>query len=143
MLPAEAAIPGCEEVTMRWWRYGLAVFFVVAGVNHFLRPALYVSIIPPWLPFPRALNWISGGSEIAGGAGVLIPRLQRAVGWGLIALLLAVFPANIYMASHGYSYEGHPVPGWILWGRLPLQPVFAAWVYFACLRRKDAGHAGS
>jgi uncharacterized membrane protein len=119
---------------MKYPRYALALFFVLAGLNHFLRPALYLSIIPPWVPFPAAANWISGAAEIAGGIGVLINPLRTAAAWGLILLLAAVFPANIHMALQGgHAYR---LPDWILWARLPMQLLFAAWVYFSCLRKK-------
>ncbi len=111
----------------------LAVLFVLAGLNHFLHPATYVAMIPPYLPFPDALNVISGAAEIAGGIGILIPWLRRAAAWGLIALLVAVFPANIHMALHGLA--GVVIPTWVLWARLPLQFVFIAWVYHAGLTR--------
>ena len=120
---------------MKYLRYALALFFLIAGTNHFLHPAPYISIIPPWVPFPWFANWISGGAEIAGGIGVLITPLRRAAGWGLMALLIAVFPANIQMALHGAA--GYQIPQWILWARLPLQIVFIAWVYFACLLKKS------
>lgn len=116
----------------------LSVLFVLAGLNHFLHPATYVAIIPPYLPFPEALNVISGAAEIAGGIGILIPWLRRAAAWGLIALLLAVFPANIHMALHGLA--GVAIPAWLLWARLPLQFVLIAWVYQAGLARP--GRAG-
>ena len=70
----------------------LALFFVVAGLNHFFNPRPYLSMMPPYLPFPAALNFISGAAEIIGGVGVLIPGVSRAAAWGLIALLVAVFP---------------------------------------------------
>lgn len=112
----------------------LAVFFVVAGGNHFLAPDVYLGIMPPGFPWPAAMVWISGVAEVAGGLGVLVPRLRRAAGWGLIALLIAVFPVNIYGALHGMALAGRPVPEWMLWVRLPIQFLFIAWVYAACLR---------
>ncbi|HVE16368.1 MAG TPA: DoxX family membrane protein [Chthoniobacterales bacterium] len=117
-------------------RIALAVFFIAAGVNHFRVPEMYLGIMPPMLPWPRELVWISGVAEIAGGIGVLIPALRRAAAWGLIALLVAVFPANIYAALHGMVINGHDVPAWTLWARLPLQFVFIGWVAAACLPRK-------
>jgi len=111
-------------------RYLLAAFFVAAGANHFLNPELYLSMMPPWLPAPEALNLISGAAEIAGGIGMLIPRLRRASAIGLILLLLAVFPANLHLAIHGWP--GMDIPGWALWLRLPFQLVFIAWVLFSC-----------
>lgn len=110
----------------------LGAFFVLAGLNHFLNPSVYVGMIPNYLPYPEALNFISGAAEVVGGLGVFIPRLRWLAGWGLIALLVAIFPANIDMALNGT--EVFDVPRWILWARLPLQAVFIAWVYQACLR---------
>src|SRR5689334_273150 len=80
---------------LRWLAAG---GFVLAGMNHFIHPAMYRQIIPPGFPRPDALVVVSGIAEIVGGIALLIPRLRRAAGWGLIALLLAVFPANVYMA---------------------------------------------
>jgi len=109
----------------------LAILFVLAGMNHFLNPQTYLAMMPPWLPFPEVLNLVSGAAEMAGGIGILIPQLRRAAAWGLIALLVAVFPANIQMALHGL--EGVAIPAWVLWARLPIQPALIAWVYFTCL----------
>ena len=80
-------------------RWVLAALFVAAGALHFLVPGVYLRIMPP--PYPRALVYISGATEVLGGVGVLIPATRRWAGWGLIALLVAVFPANIHMAAEG------------------------------------------
>ncbi|MDB5325285.1 MAG: hypothetical protein JWM57_854 [Phycisphaerales bacterium] len=101
---------------------------MVAGVLHFARPAMYERIIPPSLPWPAALVYLSGWAEIAGGVGLLIPRLRRAAGLGLVALLIAVFPANIYMAVHADRFADPHLPAWALWLRLPLQFALIAWV---------------
>ncbi|MDP1828063.1 MAG: DoxX family membrane protein [Archangium sp.] len=116
-------------------RWLLAVFFVVAGLNHFRDPAFYLSMMPPPLPFPEALNALSGACEVAGGVGVLVPRTRRAAGWGLIALLIAVFPANIYAALQG-QLAGLAAPAWALWARLPFQALFLAWVWAVTLRKE-------
>lgn len=109
----------------------LGIVFVLAGINHFRVPTLYESMIPPYLPWPAALNAISGAAEILGGIGVLIPMLRRPAAWGLIALLIAVFPANLHMALHGLP--GKDISPWILWLRLPFQALFIYWVYRSCL----------
>ena len=109
-----------------------AIFFVVAGTFHFLRPELYVQIMPRYFPTPQLLAAVSGVAEIAGGVGLLIRPLRRASGWGLVALLIAVFPANIYMVQHPGQFRFTP---WILWVRLPLQAVFITWVWFVAIRR--------
>lgn len=108
----------------------LAVFFVLAGMLHFLKTPLYVQVMPPYLPFPLELVYISGFFEILGGLGVLIPLVRRLAGYGLIALLIAVFPANIHMAASSMQSEGMSVFSLLLLLRLPLQLVFVAWVYW-------------
>jgi uncharacterized membrane protein len=110
--------------------------FVAAGAFHFVRPALYTRIVPPFLPFPLALVYISGVAEILGGIGVLIPSLRAWAGLGLIVLLIAVFPANIYMAV-GPEHAGLGVPPIWLWLRLPLQLVLIAWVAWATQTGSD------
>jgi uncharacterized membrane protein len=105
-----------------------ALFFVAAGSLHFLRPAPYLKIVPPSIPWPLAMVYISGVAEIAGGFGVLLPVFRRAAGWGLVALLIAVFPANVYMALDQVQATANPLPVWILWARLPLQFVLIWWV---------------
>lgn len=107
----------------------IAALFVGAGVLHFVRPTLFERIVPAWLPAARALVLWSGAFEILGGLGVLVPALRAWAGWGLIALLVAVFPANVNMALHP---ELTPkVPEWALWARLPLQVVLIGWVWWA------------
>jgi uncharacterized membrane protein len=114
----------------------LALFFVAAGLNHFLNPAPYLSMIPPYLPRPQMLNLVSGAAEIAGGLGVLHPPTRRFAGWGLVALLVAVFPANLYVALHGW--KGENIAPWLLWARLPLQPLLIALVYWVCIARPSS-----
>ena len=109
-----------------------AIFFVVAGIGHFMKPELYLKIMPPYLPAPALIVFISGVAEVAGGLGLLIRPFRRAAGWGLIALLIAVFPANIYMLQHPGLFDIEP---WILWARLPLQIVFIAWVWFVSIQQ--------
>ena len=108
----------------------MVVFFVAAGANHFLSPTFYLELMPPYLPWHLGLIYVSGIAEIVLGVAVVNPRMRKAAGWGLIALLVAVFPANIYAALHGF----HSVPTWILWARLPLQFVLIAVVYWCFLK---------
>ena len=98
---------------------------------HFLRPRPYEAITPP--PFPKKESVaISGVAEIAGGLAVLHPTTRRAGRWGLIALLLAVFPANVWMAVSPEKIPGaSKIPRWALWARLPLQPLAMLWVWRA------------
>jgi len=119
-----ATRPDPLRVFFRWL---LAVFFILAGGNHFRQPAAYEAMIPPWLHHPGALNVISGIAEILGGIGLMIPVLRAAAGWGLIVLLVAIFPANLHAALIGYM-PGFSVSRTVLWLRLPFQLVFMAWV---------------
>lgn len=106
-------------------RWLLAFLFIVAGSLHFLRPASYLAIMPPWLPAPRVLVYFSGLCEICGGLG-LLPRATRpTAAWGLITLLIAIFPANLHMAFNPQLFPR--VPHWALWARLPLQLPLIAW----------------
>ncbi|UOQ75431.1 DoxX family protein [Hymenobacter sp. 5516J-16] len=108
-------------------RYVLALLFFGAGVLHFLSPGPFMRIVPPYLPAPLLLVYLSGAAEIAGGLGLLLPATRRLAGWGLVLLLVAVFPANVYMLqTHG---AGLAVPLWALWLRLPLQLVLIVWVW--------------
>ena len=110
-------------------RWVIALLFSFAGIMHFVSPGPYAGIMPPFLPFPILLVWISGAAEILGGIGVLIPKVRRAAGWGLIALLIAVFPANIYMFWRQLHEHGWVSFTAILLARLPLQFLLIAWVH--------------
>jgi uncharacterized membrane protein len=114
-------------------RLALALFFVAAGVAHFIMPAPYLAIMPPYIPWPAEMVALSGIAEILGGLGILFRSTRRAAGWWLIALLIAVFPANIYATSTGMVIGGHDLPAWMLWARLPLQLFLMIWVWRACL----------
>ncbi len=109
----------------------LSIAFVAAGASHFLNPDFYVAIMPPYLPAHRELVYLSGLFEILGGLGVLLPHTRSAAGWGLILLLVAVFPANLHMAMHPEPFIAQGMPRWSLYARLPLQLVLIAWVYWA------------
>lgn len=128
-----------RPTTRHLWRVALrglaAVGFVLAGANHFRSPKFYESIVPPGIGSPRVIVAVSGIAEIVGGLGLLIPRLRRPAGWGLIALLVAVFPANVYMAIRPERVADLRVPTWALWTRLPFQIVFVVWVWFVALSR--------
>lgn len=115
----------------------LAALFVVSGVAHFARPEPFVAIVPPYLPAPRALVYVSGVFEILGGVGLLIPAVRPWAGVGLIALLLAVYPANIHMALHNVPLAGRPLPWWAHAIRLPLQFVLM-WLVWVVSRRRES-----
>lgn len=111
--------------------YLMGPMYVVAGALHFVVPGLYVQIVPPVFPARLALVYLSGLAEIAVGIGVLHPRTRRLAAWATVAVLVAVFPANVYMATHGVVIEGLPGGGdpsdLVRWGRLPLQAVLILW----------------
>ncbi len=110
-------------------RIGFALFFVAAGTMHFVVPGSYRSIVPSYLPAPDALVAVSGAAEILGGIGLLIPQLRRVAGAWLIAVLIAIFPANVEMLQ---LYRARDVPPWaelLLWLRLPLQGVLIWWAW--------------
>ena len=107
----------------------LTTIFATAGVLHFLAPRPFIGIVPRWLPWPVALVAISGAAELCGALGLMWPPTRRLAGWGLIALLLAVFPANIQMLVN--AHRSHAATWWLaaLWVRLPLQLVLIRLVY--------------
>jgi len=113
-----------------------AVFFASVGVYHFVDPEFFVQIVPPQFPAPLALVYVSGVCEVLGGMGLLVPATRRFAAYGLIALLIAVFPANIYMAVEAERFatelEVSPVA---LYARLPFQAVFIAWVAWVAVPR--------
>ena len=111
-------------------RWVLTVFMVGAGINHFVNPAPYVGMVPAELPHPDLLVQISGVAEILGGLGLILPQTRRLTGWCLIALFVAIFPANLNMALNHLPLGTTPVPVWVLWARLPLQVVLIAWAYW-------------
>ena len=111
----------------------MGLLFILAGLMHFVRQQFYLDIMPPYLPYHHELVYISGVFEILGGIGVLIPRVRSLSGYGLIALLIAVFPANIYMLTHNIEVVGFTRFTYLLILRLPLQLIFIAWVYW-CTR---------
>ena len=113
------------RTAMKWL---LGLLFAAAGVNHFLMPDKYVAIVPPYLPWPFVLVYLSGVAEVALGVLLLIPRFRSRAAWGLIALLIAVFPANLHMALNPEQFPD--ISPAALWVRLPLQGVLVAWAYW-------------
>ncbi len=109
-------------------RYALAAVFAGAGLLHFLKPGTYLRIMPPALPAPLALVYVSGFFEIAGGLGLLFGPTRWWAALGLVLLLVAVFPANVYMAQISGQLRIAP---WVAWGRLPLQALLMWWAWTA------------
>ncbi|WP_245998715.1 DoxX family protein [Halalkalicoccus subterraneus] len=111
--------------------YVMGSAYVVAGVLHFVVPELYVQIVPPVFPAALALVYLSGLAEIAVGIGLLIPQTRQYAAWATVVLLVAIFPANVYMATHSVVVEGLPGGGnpsdVVRWGQLPLQAVLILW----------------
>jgi uncharacterized membrane protein len=109
----------------------LAVLFVFAGSFHFIAPQLYLKIVPPYLPAHLPIVYISGAAEILGGIGLLIRFTRQAAAWGLVVLLIAVLPANIYMATAHLPIPGVMGQSWAQWLRIPLQLplIYWAWLY--------------
>jgi uncharacterized membrane protein len=102
----------------------LAAVFVVGGLLHFAFTLVYASIVPPLMPAHVLLVQISGAAEVLGGIGVLAPATRRLAAWGLVALLVAVLPANVYMATEHGMWA---IPAWVLWARVPLQVPLIVW----------------
>jgi uncharacterized membrane protein len=119
---------------MRWLRALAGPFFVLAGAMHFVAPRAYRRIVPPYLPRHRELVYASGVAEAVGGLGLIPRATRRMAGWWLIATLIAVFPANVYMALHPEEFPEIPGGAVSLWARLPFQAVFIAWVRGAMRR---------
>ena len=124
-----AVVSAIMTRTVALWM--MALFFIAVSLNHFLNPAPYLSMMPPYLPAPDTLNMISGAAEILGGVGILLSRIRVWAGWGLSLLLVAVFPANLNVALHGW--KGQNIAAWLLWARLPFQPLLIALVYWVCI----------
>jgi uncharacterized membrane protein len=110
----------------------LGLFFIGSGVNHFLIPKAYRRIVPPGIGDPATLVKISGAAEVLGGVGVFVPATRGLSGIGLIALLAAVFPANLHMARNPEQF--HKIPRGLLYARLPLQPLAMVWAWRATRR---------
>ena len=120
-----------------------AIFYTFAGILHFLRAAMYMRIMPPYVPWHLAMVYISGAAEILGGLGLLIPPLRRTAALGLVALLIAVFPANIYMATNPMEAGAGALSPIALWGRLLLQPLLIWWVLWSTRRTPSSTHTAA
>ena len=110
---------------MRIARTLVSLFFVYVGVLHFVKPAPFLAIMPPALPWHLELVYVSGFFEILGGVGLLWTRTRKAAAWGLLALLAAVYPANIHMLVNEVYLPDMPEEKWMLWARMPFQFLFA------------------
>ncbi len=110
------------------FKWILSIIFVMAGIYHFINPSIYLRIMPPYLPAHLFLIYLSGFFQIVLGVLLVVPNFTRRAAWVLIALLIAVFPANIYMAMNTQLFpEINPL---LIWLRLPLQLLFLAWAFW-------------
>ena len=116
-------------------RLVLALIFVIAGILHFTHTHKFVQIVPPFIPAPEAMVYVSGVCEILGAIGLLIPRYSRLAAFGLVLLLIAVFPANIYMAVKNIQLGGIMNSPVLQWARLPFQGVLIWWVLWCTEKR--------
>lgn len=106
--------------------YSIAVVYIISGFLHFFRPEPYLRIMPPYIPYHSAMVLLSGMAELVLGVGLLFPTTRSLAAWGIILLLIAVFPANVYMAT---SDKFADIPAWLRWGRLPIQGILIAWAW--------------
>lgn len=106
--------------------YLQALLYIAAGTNHFINPKPYLALMPPYIPAHSAMVIVSGIAEIVLGVGLLFPATRSISAWGLILLLIAVFPANVFMAV---SNRFRKIPTWLRWARLPLQGLLIFWAY--------------
>jgi len=116
----------------------LALLLIAAGTMHFIRSEMFVQIVPPYLPLHRELVYLSGVFEIALGLLLLVPRFSRFAAWGIVALLIAVFPANIYLYQH---QDLLPAPPLLHLLRLPLQGILVLWAYWHTRQCRRSGFA--
>lgn len=111
----------------------MAAMFLFTGTDHLANPQRYLPLMPPYVPWPSVMIYLSGFFELLGAAGLVWRRTRRWAGYGLAALLVVVFQANIYVALSGGQVEGVPASGWYYWARLPIQFVFIGWALW-CAR---------
>ncbi|MFB3387468.1 DoxX family protein [Flavobacterium sp. LAR06] len=114
-------------MNLPWHLYLMAFLYIIAGINHFRSPGMYIRIIPPIFKNPKLINTLSGAAEILFGVLLMFPFSKRFAAWGIIALLIAIFPANLFMFQD--KKAGFCLPKWILFIRLPLQIILIYWAY--------------
>lgn len=102
--------------------------FIIAGVFHFIKPKAYLQIMPPYIPFPKAMVLWSGIAEIGLGIGLLFNTTKNLSIYGIVLMLLIFFPVHIYMLQSEKASKG--VPKWFLWLRIPLQFILIWWALF-------------
>ena len=120
-------------------RFTMGILFILASSLHFTASEAELKIIPPFLPFRREALYITGVLEFLGGVGLFVPnrKIQRAASWGLVALLVGIFPANVYQAVANVKLGGPMNSPIYLWGRLPFQAVFISWALWCTSGKRD------
>lgn len=115
-----------------FFRILMGVLFIAAGVNHFISPGAYLSLIPPYLPFPQLLNFISGALEVLFGAGLLTQKYRKWSAYGIIGLMIVFIPAHVHhIQMDGCVSENICIPLWAAWLRLlVIQPLLMLWAYY-------------
>ncbi|WDF61092.1 DoxX family membrane protein [Flavobacterium sp. KACC 22758] len=114
-------------MNLPWHLYLMAILYILAGFNHFRNPGMYIKIIPPFFKSPKLINAVSGIAEIVLGILLMFTLTTQYAAWGIIALLIAIFPANLYMFQN--EKASFNLPKWILFVRLPLQLVLIIWAF--------------
>ena len=117
-------------------KFVLAIFMIAAGIMHFVNPTFFLKIMPPYLPLHNELVLVSGIFEVLLGVLLLVPKCTRWAAWGIVALLIAVFPANLYVYQR---QELIAVSSLVHFLRLPLQGVFILWAYWHTRPAKTEG----
>ena len=121
-----AALVASRVQGMKLGRVLMGGLYIVAGIGHFVATRIYVGIMPDYLPDPRGLVLLSGGLEICGGVGLLVPQTRRFSAYGIAAMLVTYLPVHIWMIQH-HRDRFASIPLWALWVRLPLQAVLIVW----------------
>lgn len=114
-------------MNLPWHLYLMAILYILAGFNHFRNPGMYIKIIPPFFKSPKLINVVSGIAEIVLGILLMFSLTTQYAAWGIIALLIAIFPANLYMFQN--KKASFNLPKWILFVRLPLQLFLIIWAF--------------
>lgn len=123
-------------------RFATGIAFIFTGVSHFLIPETFLKMMPPFIPAPLLMIYVSGFLEILGGIGLFLPPMKRWAALGLIALLIAVFPANIYVALNNVQLGGVMTYSVYQWLRLPMQFVLIWWVWWCAYKPEMKGQIG-
>lgn len=129
-LPQRLGLPLLPSWRARM-RLALSLALLLIGVDHWLTPARYLAMMPPYLPLHEPLVLFTGVCEIAGAIGLMWPGTRRLAGIMLAVYFVCVFPANLHNALHGLDAQGLPSARWYYWARLPFQPLIILWTLYA------------